>query len=106
MEMFLAKRLGLPANPFEDASKAKFATVHRAVYELVSFFCPYFDVETVAPQKDVGGSESDTFTAVEEPVIVTQRLHQRGRFFFERFVAAGLRTENRGLNCVLVANPV
>src|SRR5580693_1540785 len=97
----LAKRLPVPANPVENASEPELAAIHGAVDKLVSFFCRYLDVETVAPQEDVGRGEGDALVAVEEAVIVAQRLHQRRRFFLQRVVIAGLGTENRGLNRIL-----
>jgi hypothetical protein len=83
----------MPPDPIEDASEAEFATVHGAVDEFVSFFCPYLDVETIAPQEDVSGSEGNSLVAIEKAVIVAQRLHQSGRFFLERVVIAGLGPE-------------
>ncbi len=56
------------------------------------------DVEAITPQKDVGGGEGDALIAVEEAVVVAERLHERGRFFFEGIVIADLRTKNGGLN--------
>ena len=56
------------------------------------------------PQKDVGGGESDALIAVEEAVVVAERLHQRSRFFFDGVVIAGLRTKNGGLNSALIAD--
>ena len=55
-------------------------------------------------QENIGGGESDALIAVEEAVVVAERLHQRGRFFFDGVVIAGLRTKNGGLNSALIAD--
>jgi hypothetical protein len=39
---------------------------------------------------------------VEESVVIRERLHQRGRFFFDGVVIASLRTKNGGLNSALI----
>src|SRR5580693_5665926 len=62
----LAKWLDLLADPVEDLREAKFAAIHRAIDKLVPCSRIDFDVETVAPQEDVGGSEGDPLLAVEE----------------------------------------
>ncbi len=64
------------------------------------------DVKIIAPQEYVGGSESDTFIAIEEAVVVSERLHQGGRLFSNEIVIAGLRTKNRGLDSALIADTV
>jgi hypothetical protein len=46
------------------------------------------------------------FLPSRKPWFVAERLHQRGRFFFERVVIADLGTENGSLNRILVANSV
>ena len=108
---FLAKRLYVPSNPFTDLRQAKLAAVHcspdkAAINELVPSFRIDFDVEPIASQEDISGGEGDPLVAVEKAVIVAERLHQRGRFFFEGVVIADLGAENGGLNRILVANPV
>src|SRR5438270_3326032 len=64
------------------------------------------DVETVAAQEYVGGGEGNPLVAVDEAVIVAERLHQCSRLLFNRVVIAALGTENGSLDCVLIANPV
>ena len=93
-------------DPVEDLGKAEFVPVHRADDERVSLKALDLDVKAVASQEDIGGGESDALIAVEEAVIVAERLHQRSRFFFDGVVIAGLRTENSGLNRGLIANTV
>ena len=61
---------------------------------------------SVTLQKNAGSGESNTLIAVEEAVVICERLHQRGRFFFDGVVIAGLRTKNGGLNRALIANTV
>ena len=94
------------ADPIKDLRKAEFVPLDRADDELVSVQVFDFDVEAVAPQEDIGGSESDALVAVEEPVGVSERLHQRGRLFFDGVVVSGLWAENGGLNRALVADPM
>ncbi len=91
-------------NPFENLGKAEFVPLHRANDECVSILAFDFDVEAVAPQEDVGGGEGDALVAVEEAVVVAERLHKRGRFFFDGVVIADLRTKNSGLNSALIAD--
>ena len=92
------------ADPVEDLGKSKFVTLHRTNDERISVQAFDLDVRAVAPQENIGGGESDALVAVEEAVVVAERLHQCGRFFFDRVVIAGLRTKNRGLNSALVAD--
>jgi len=91
-------------NPFENLYKAKFVPFHRADDEGVSIQTFDIDVKTVAPQEDIGRGECDALITVEEAVVVTERLHKRGRFFFTGVVIADLRTKNCGLNSALVAD--
>src|ERR1700723_2903071 len=73
-------------DPVEDLGKAEFVPVDRAVDERVSIQALDLDVKAVASQEDIGGGESDALIAVEEAVIVAERLHQRSRFFFDGVV--------------------
>jgi hypothetical protein len=91
-------------DPIEDLGKAEFVPLHRAVDECVCVQALDLDVKAVASQEDIGGGESDALVAVDEAVIVAERLHQRSRFFFDGVVIAGLRTKNGGLNSSLVAD--
>ena len=91
-------------DPFEDLGKTEFVSVHRAIDERISVQAFDLDGKAVAPQEDIGGGESDALISVEEAVIVGERLHQRGRFFFDGVVIAGLRSENGGLNRPLIAD--
>jgi hypothetical protein len=83
-------------DPVEDLGKAEFVPVQRAVDERMSVEALDLDVKAVASQEDIGGGEGDALIAVEEAVIVAERLHQRSRFFFDGVVVAGLRTKNSG----------
>src|SRR5208282_1448137 len=91
-------------NPVEDLGKTEFVPVHRAADERVSVRAFDLDGKAVAPQEDIGGGESDALVAIEEAVVVRERLHQRSRFFFEGVVIADLRTKNGGLNRAFIAD--
>ena len=91
-------------DPVEDLGKAEFVPVHRADDERVSVQAFDLDAKAVASQEDIGGGESDALIAVEEPVVVTERLHQRGRFFFDGVVIADLRAKNGSLNSAFIAD--
>jgi hypothetical protein len=100
----LEKGLAVLTDPVKDLGKAEFVPVHRAVDESVCVQALDLDVEAVASQKDIGSGESDALIAIEETVVIAERLHQRGRFFFGGVVIAGLRTKNGGLNRALIAD--
>jgi hypothetical protein len=91
-------------DPVKDLGKAEFVPVHRAVNESVCVQAPDLDVKAVASQKDIGSGESDALIAIEEAVVIAERLHQRGRFFFDGVVLDDLRTKNGGLNGALIAD--
>jgi hypothetical protein len=91
-------------DPVKDLGKAEFVPVHRAVDESVCVQAPDLDVKAVASQKDIGSGESDALIAIEEALVIAERLHQRGRFFFDGVVTADLRTKNGGLNRALIAD--
>jgi hypothetical protein len=91
-------------DPVENLGKAEFVALHRAIDECVSIQGFDLDVKAVPPQEDIGGSESDALITVEEAMVVAERLHQRGRFFFDGIVVADLRTKNGGLNSALIAH--
>src|SRR5450631_1342013 len=98
--------LDVLTDPVEDLGKAKFVPVHRTIDERVSVQALDLEIEAVAPQENIGGGESDALIAVKESVVVAERLHQRGRFFFHGVVIAGLRTKNGGLNRALIPDAV
>ena len=91
-------------DPVEDLRKAEFVSIHRSVDKRLSVQAFDLNVKAIASQDDIGGSESDAFIAVEEAVIVAERLHQGSRFFVDGLVIAGLRTKNGGLDRALVAD--
>jgi hypothetical protein len=62
------------ADPVEDFGKAKFLTVHRAIDERGPIPAFDLDVESVAPQKNIGAGESNALVAVGEAVVVAKRL--------------------------------
>jgi hypothetical protein len=100
----LYKGLDVLTDPVEDLGKAEFVPLHRAIDECVSIQGFDLDVKAVPPQEDIGGSESDALITVEEAMVVAERLHQRGSFFFDGIVIADLRTKNGGLNSALIAD--
>jgi len=100
----LNKGLDVLTDPVEDLGKAEFVPVHRAGDERVSVQAFDLDVKAVASQEDIGGGESDALIAVEEAMVVAERLHQRGRFFLDGVVIADLGAKNGGLNSALIAD--
>src|ERR1039457_3262367 len=100
----LNEGLDVSTDPVEDLGKAKFVPVHRAIDERISVQALDLDIKAVAPQEDIGGCESDALIAVEEAVVVGERLHQRGRLLFDGVVIPDLRTKNGGLNRALIAD--
>ena len=104
LEDELTYGLDVLTDPVEDLGKAEFVPVHRPDDERMSGQAFDFDVKAVAPQEDIGGGKSDALIAIEEAVVVTERLHQRGRFFFDGVVIADLGTKNGGLNGALIAD--
>ena len=93
-------------DPVEDLGKAELVPFHRARNERVSILAFDLDVKPIAPEKNIGGGESDAFVAIEKTVIIAERLHQRRCFFFDGVVIAGLRTKNGGLNRTLITDAV
>ena len=91
-------------DPIEDPREAELTPIHRAVDECVALRPRYLDVKSISPQEDVGCSESDTLVAIEEAMVISQRLHQGGGFFFDGIVVSGLRAENCGLNRALITD--
>ena len=51
-----------------------------------------------------GGSLGDPLIAVKEAVVIAERFHQRGRFFFDGIVIADLWTKNGGLDSAFIAD--
>lgn len=94
------------ADPIEDLREAKLLFLHGSHNELVSLLSGDVQVKAVAPEKDVGSGKGDALVSIDEAVIIGQGLHQCGSFFFDGIVVANLRTKNRGLHCVRVANAV
>ncbi len=104
LEGELDKGLDVLTEPVEDLGEAEFVPFHRPDDERVSIEAVDLDIKSVAPQENIGGGESDAFIAVDEAVVVGERLHQRGRFFFDGVVITGLRTKNGGVNRALIAD--
>ena len=91
-------------DPVKDLGKSELVPGQRAVDESVCVQALDLDVKAIASQKDIGSRESDALIPLEEAGVITERLHQRGRFFFDGAVIAGLRTKNGGLNSALIAD--
>ena len=91
-------------DPVEDLREAEFVSVHRSVDKRISVQAFDLHVKAIASQKHIGGRESNALIAIEEAVVVAERLHQSTRFFLDGVVIAGLRTKNGGLNRALVAD--
>lgn len=77
-------------DPVDDWGKAEFVPLHRALDECMFIHGFDLDVKAVPPQEDIGGGESDALITVEEGILVAERLHQRGSFFFDGIVIADL----------------
>ena len=91
-------------HPDKNLRKAEFMPRYRAIDKRVSVYSFNFEIEAVASQEDVSSSEGDALIAVNEAVVVTERLHQGCRFLIEGAVIAGLGTKNGGLNGTLIAD--
>jgi hypothetical protein len=102
----LDQRFYVPANPVKDLAKSKFTPLYGAADERVSLSAFDINVEAVAPKEDIGGGECDAFIASDEAeaVVVAERFHQGGCFFFDGIVIPGLRTKNSGLNRAFIAD--
>src|ERR1700739_4903317 len=100
------KRNDVPGNPLAKQSKAELAVLQRCDHELEGSFARRVQIESVYEQKRVRGREAHTFVAVEEGMIVDQRLKQRRRLFAQFVVVTSLRTEHRSLQRSLIAQPV
>lgn len=92
------------ADPIEDLREAKLLFLHGSHNELVSLLTGDVEVKAVASEKDVSSSKCDALISINKAVVIGQGLHQCGRFFFDGIVVANLRTKNRGLHCIGVAN--
>jgi hypothetical protein len=97
-------RLNILTNPIEYLDKAEFVPVHRSVDERAAVNAFDLNVKAVTPQKNIGCGEGDPLIAVNEAVVISQRLHQSGRFFLDGVVVPGLRAKNGGLNGTLIAD--
>ena len=91
-------------DPVKNLDKTEFVPVRGAGDERVTLRAATLDVTAVTPEEDIGGGESNALIAVQETMVVAERLHQGGRFFFDGIEIAGLRTKNGGLNRALVAD--
>ena len=63
-------------DPIEDPGKAEFPSVHRAVDKLVPFRAADIDVKTIATQENIRCSEGYALVAIDELVIISERLLQ------------------------------
>lgn len=89
-------------DPVQDLGETEFVPGHRAVKEFVSSFAFYFQFEAVSLEENISSGEGDSLVAVDESVIVAERLHQRGCLFFDGIVVADLGAKDGGLNGALV----
>ena len=91
-------------DPDKNLRKAELMPRYRAIDKSVSVYSSNFEIEAIASQKDVGSSEGDALIAVNEAVVVTERLHQSCRFLINGAVTTGLGTKNAGLHGTLIAD--
>jgi hypothetical protein len=61
-------------DPFEDFGEPELPFSDRIDHEVVSRERIDFQVELIDEEKGVGGSEGDTFVAVQERIVVCQGL--------------------------------
>src|SRR5579872_2618668 len=87
-------------------SEAEFTGLHRLHHELISRSAAYIQIEAVQQKKRVHGGKSHALVAVQECVVINQRLEQRRRLFTQVVVIARLRTKYRSLQRALVAKAV
>jgi hypothetical protein len=71
-----ARRLEVLADPDKNLGKAKFLPGYRAVDKSVSIYSFHFEIETVASQEHISSSEGDALVAVDEAMVVAQRLQE------------------------------
>jgi hypothetical protein len=93
-------------DPIEDSWETEFLALYGAFDEGVSGLGFDGKIISVTLQKNTGGRKRNTLIAVEESVVIAERLHQRGCFFFEGVVVSRLRTKNGGLDGSLISNAV
>jgi len=89
-------------DPIEDERKTKPSLGHRVNYKNVCFSGVRDDGESIDQQKSVRRVEGYALVAINEGMIVCQRLHQRRRFFPQIGVIAGLRPEDGSLQSSLI----
>jgi hypothetical protein len=92
-------------NPFSEDAEAKLATTGCLGDEFVGSDRIDFQIVTVQSKKCVGKSEADLLFAVDEGMIVRQRLHQSSRLI-NKVVIRHLRTKNGGLQSPSVTEAV
>jgi hypothetical protein len=93
-------------DPDKNLAKSEFMLGYRAVDESVSIYLFHFDIETVVSQEDISGSEGDALVAVDEAMVVGERLHEGCRFLFDTAVIPRLRTKIGGLHSTLIADTI
>jgi len=96
----------MPRYPLVKQRKAEFARFHGPYYELIGFPAAYIQIKSAQQKKCVHRGEPHTLVAVEEGVIVDERLEQRCGFFAQIVVVASLRTKDGGLQRALIAQAV
>jgi hypothetical protein len=93
-------------NPVQYERKSKFVAGHCIPDEGVG--CHRFDKQNVSVRckERVGQGEGDPLIAVDEWMIVRERLHQRRSLFKQVLVVAALRAKDRELEEFAIANSV
>src|SRR5580700_8804284 len=101
-----SERNDVPGNPLAQQSKAKLARFHGLDHELEGSLPRNVQIEAVHEEERVHSSKSNPLVAVHKSVIIDQRLEQSRCLFAQVVVIAGLRTENRGFQSALIAQPM
>lgn len=91
-------------NPLQDLREAELTTLNRTIYEFETLCRVDLEIEAVPPQEDISGSEGNSFIAIDEAVVIGERLHQCCCFFFQRIVISNLGPKNGGLHSAFVAD--
>jgi hypothetical protein len=69
-------------NPDNDLGKTEFLSIHRSANELIPGLAFDVHIEAIPPQEDISSTECDSLITVNEAVVIDERFHQGGRFFF------------------------
>src|SRR5208282_101816 len=102
----LWQRLDAGIDPIKDRSKTKCAAGDGLHHEPVSLEGVNVKIETISGEECVGGGECNPLVAIDERMVVGERLHQRGGLFRQAVVVAILGTKNRRLKRSSIAKSV